>query len=140
MASTRSMRGADVKVYINGQVYSPVTGIRWSSSTGRHAIYGIDQATPFELATADASVKGTVDVIRIRNSGGLEKAGIAAPEQKLLLEKYFSITVVDRITDTVILQIDEAAISDQNWQAVSKGIISGSFSFEGIGWTNEADL
>lgn len=140
MSTAKSLRGADIRVFINGKIYPPVVSFRFSASTGREAIHGIDKSEAQELAPGATTIKGTMEVIRIRASGGLEGAGIAAPERKILQEKYFSLTIIDRVTDTVVLQIDQAAITDQNWQTASKSITTGSFSFEGIGWSNEVDL
>lgn len=140
MASTKALRGADVKVFINGKLYPAVTAIRWSTSSGKHTIYGIDQSTPFEIVSGQCAVRGSFEIVRIRQSGGLQGAGIAAPERKILLEKYFSLTVVDRVTDIVILQIDEASVTDENWQSAARALIQGSFSFEGIAWVNEVDI
>lgn len=138
MAITKSLRGADLRVFINGRIYPWAIAVRWSATTGSHAIGGIDQHTPFELAVGQTTIKGTMDVCRIRNTGGLEGSGIVPTEQNMLLGKYFSLALVDRLSDTVILQIDEAFVTDQNWQTQPRGLLTGAFSFEGIAWTNEA--
>lgn len=140
MSSSITLRGPDVKIYINGQLFSAVTALRFAAATGRHAIIGIDQSTPFELAPGSQKISGSIEVLRIHNSGGLEGAGITAPSSQLLLEKYFSLTVVDRFSNSILLQVDEAAVIDQNWSMVARGLVSGSFTFEGIGWVNEADF
>jgi hypothetical protein len=137
MAIAKTLRGADIKVFINGQLFPPATSLRFSATTGRHAIRGVDSHTPFELASGPAEVKGSIEVLRKRASGGLEGAGVVAPEEKILLERYFSLTVVDRLSDTVVLQIDEAALVDQNWSFPGRGIVTGNFSFEGLSWVNE---
>lgn len=138
MSKPKSLRGADLQVYINGHLFAVATGLRWGADTGRHAIYGIDQYTPFELAPGSTSIKGTIDCVRLRQDGGIEGRGVAAPEEKMLYEKYFSLAVVDRSTDTVVLAIERAAVQSQNWQVNAKGELTGSFGFEGIEWENEA--
>ena len=140
MSMSKTLRGADIRVFINGKIYSSIVSVRWSTSNGMHAIMGIDSSTPFELASSTCSVKGTFEILRIRASGGLEGAGISPPEAAVLLGKYFGLTIVDRLSDTVILQVDEAAVVDQNWTISTRSLMSGSFSFEGIGWTNEVSL
>lgn len=139
MTEPKTLRGADVQLYINGRIFPICTGVRWRSDAGRHAIYGIDQRTPFELAPGQASVKGTVECLRQRQDGGLEGRGITAPERLTLLEKYVSMALVDRSTDTIVFVIDEAAVNGQNWNVNAKGQLAGSFDFEGIAWTNEAE-
>jgi hypothetical protein len=140
MAIVKALRGADIKVFINGRLYPWIVSARWNASYGRHAITGIDQSTPFELPSGACTIKGTFDVLRIRATGGLQGAGIAPPERKVLQERYFSLTIVDRLTDSVILQIDQAAVTEENWQTAAKAILSGSFSYEGMGWVNEVDV
>jgi hypothetical protein len=138
MATSKSMTGAEVKVYINGRIYPYIVSIRWTGSYGRQEIMAIDQNEPAELAPGSTSISGTFDVVRIRNSGGLQGAGIAAPEDKLLLERYFSLVVVDRVSDTTLLKIDNGSVSDESWSVPSRGTITGSVSFKGLGWGNEA--
>lgn len=138
-AVTRTLRGADLQVYINGRLFAVATGVRWTAEDGRHAIYGIDQYTPFELAPGQTTIKGTIDCLRQRLDGGIEGRGIHAPESKIMLEKYFALAIIDRSTDSTVLAIESAAVTSQQWQAVAKGEYTGSFSFEGLGWTSEAE-
>ena len=138
MATNYALRGADVKVYINDKVYAGVTAFKFNSSTGTRPILGIDSGVPYELAPGTQKVTGSMDVVRIRNGGGLEGGGFAALPADILLSKYFSIRVVDRLSDTVIFETPEASIIDQNWSMPTRGISAGSCSFECIGWANEA--
>lgn len=146
MAVFKTIRGADLQVYINGELFAVCTGLRWNTSTGRRAINGIDKMSPFELAPGQTAVKGSIDCLRLRQDGGLEGRGIAAPDlprgtsggSYLLYEKYFALAVVDRSTDTIILAIDNCAVGDQNWNVNAKGMLTGNFSFVGIEWANEA--
>lgn len=139
MAVIKSHNGGDVRVFINGRAYTPVTAIRWTASSSRHEINGIDQSIPFELVTGVCSVNGSLEILRIRDAGGIQGPGIAAPERLILQERYFSLTVIDRISDTVLLQINEASVTDENWQA-GRGQVSGSVGFKGIAWQNDVDL
>lgn len=139
MGQMRTLRGADIQVYVNGKLFAVATGVRWQSDSGRHAIYGIDQITPFELAPGQSHITGAIECVRHRQDGGLEGRGVTAPESKTMLEKYFGLAVVDRSTDTVILAIESAAVSTQNWQVSAKGELTGTFNFEGLGWTNESE-
>lgn len=139
MGQPQVIRGADLQVYINGQLFAVCTGIRWQSDSGRHAIHGIDQQEAFELAPGPVSIRGTIECVRLRQDGGLEGRGVVAPSRMAVLEKYFSLAVVDRSTDTVILAIEKTSAGAQNWGTQGRGILEGSFTFEGIGFTNEAD-
>jgi hypothetical protein len=137
MAGIKTLRGADIQVYINGQPFGVATGVRWQADKGLHSIMGIDQYTAFELAPGAQSIKGTVECLRQRADGGLQGRAVSAPEAQVMLEKYISLALVDRSTDTVILAIEQALVGNESWQVTSKGFLSGSFSFEGLGWTNE---
>lgn len=139
MAQMRTLRGPDIQVYINGKLFAVATGVRWQADPGRHAIYGIDQYTPFELAPGQSRITGAVECVRHRQDGGIEGRGVAAPESQLMLEKYFGLAIVDRSTDTVILAIESAAVGSQNWQVSANGVMTGTFNFEGLGWSNESE-
>lgn len=138
MARQKILRSADLQVYINGQLFAICTGFRFSEDFGRHDIYGIDQDNPFELAPGQSSVSGGIDCVRLRRDGGIEGYGVAAPQSVRLLEKYFSLAVVDRSTDTIIFVVDDAAVTNQTWQVTAKGELTGSFMFKGITWSNES--
>src|SRR3979490_544715 len=110
-------RAADCLVYVNGKIFAYATSVQWSMGYGRRAIYGIDQHTPQELASGQSKVSISVSCVRARLSAGIEGAGIAALEENLLNERYFFLQVVDRITDTVILQVPNCSIDSQSWSA-----------------------
>lgn len=138
MGNSKTIAAANVKVFINGKPFGIATAINWTASVGRHAIFGIDNETPFELAPGQRIIQGRMDVVRIRQSGGLEGAGVMAPDDDIMLEKYIQIVVNDRASDDSILNMPKAAADNQNWVAQSKGVVTGSFSFMGIGWSNDA--
>lgn len=140
MARPKVIRGGDLQVYINGKLFGITTSIHWQTDSGHRSIYGIDQYTPFEIAPGQATVKGAIDCYRLRLDGGLEGRGVLAPESKVLLEKYGSLAVVDRSTDTVILAVSGVIVSGQSWSAGAKGILSGSFNFEGTDWIGETGI
>ncbi len=129
--------GNDLAIYINGNLFGVVSEIRWEQAYGRHAISGIDSVFPFELASGQAVLQGSMSIYRLHNTAGLEGKAIAPRDFKLPRERYFSLQVVDNVTDTVILQCNRAAVSSQSWNAASQQILQGSFSFMGIGWANE---
>lgn len=134
---TKTLRGADIKVYINGRLFKPVVSFAFSLSSGHHAISGIDNMAPFELAPGPTRIKGNMDLLRARMDGGLEGQGVAATHNNILLEKYFTLALIDRVSDSVILYVEDCVIVDQNWNIQSRNIITGQASFEGIGWANE---
>lgn len=137
MGKVKILRAADLQVYINGKLFAVCTGLRWQTNSGHKPIYGIDQITPFEIAPGPSSIRGSIECIRLKGDGGLEGRGVAAPEKYMLLEKYFSLAVLDRSTDIVILAIEDVLVGEQNWNINSRGQLAGAFTFEGLGWENE---
>lgn len=132
-----TVRGNDLSIYINGTLYGVVSEIRWEQSYGRHAVHGIDSVFPFELASGQAMLTGSMSLYRLHNSAGLEGVGVVPRDYKLPRERYFGLQIVDNVTDTVILQCDRAAVMNQSWSTAGQGVLQGSFSFMGVGWANE---
>jgi hypothetical protein len=129
---------AQVVLYINGKPYANVSGFRWESATPPKVIYGLDSGEPYELAPATTRVTGIVQLYRQVGSGGLEGAGVIAPFESLPRSKYFSLSLVERSTDTQIFRADNCWAVSQSWDAPVKGRITGAISFEGLTWSNEA--
>lgn len=137
MAQSLTLHGASAKVYINGQPFGIATSVSFNSDEGTHAIYGIDNDLPIELAPGPSNVTGSITCVRTRLSGGLEGRGITAPLSLMQLQKYFSIDVIDRVTQSIIFSSDRCKLVSQNWQIGAKSVISGNFSFLAINYSNE---
>lgn len=131
------IRGLDCILYINGRIFGVATGINWEASTGAQKRHGIDRHTPFEVLPTQASIRGTVQCLRQHNTAGIEGAGVVPVEDELSGSRYFSLQLVDRQTDTVVLQVLEAACVSQQWSVQARGVMTGSFAFEGLSWSNE---
>ncbi len=129
--------GAKVRLYINGLAFGRVTNFSWQSETPKKAIYGIDSTEPYELAVTTSRITGSISVLRSSGDGGAEGAGIAAPLHDLSKELYFSIALVEILTDTTIFEATRCSMTGQQWGAPAKGLMSGSISFEAIEWNNE---
>ena len=138
MSQSKLQVAAQLKIYINNSLFGRATGFEFSVSPNNKNIYGLDSVEAYELATTVYTVKGRIDCIRISGDGGLEGSGIAAPQSKILYEKYISITIVDRKTDQVVFQCDKAKVTGQTWSASAKRRVEGNFTFEGISWYNES--
>ena len=131
------IRALDCVLYINGKIFGVATGINWNAATGTQSRYGIDQQTPQEILSTQAAINGTVQCLRHHNTAGVEGAGVVPVEGELSRGRYFFLQLVDRQTDTVILQIPKAALVSQQWSVQSRGVMTGSFTFEGVSWSNE---
>lgn len=137
MARARVVVGAHINCYINGQPYGRVIGFTFRSQTPRRALYGIDSMDPFELAVTQTKVGGTMRIVRTVGDGGAEGAGITANFDDLPREKYFTVQLVERGSDTVIFQAELCSVVSQVWDVPSKGIVTGTIDFEAISWNNE---
>lgn len=137
MARSHVVVSARVVCYINGKAYAQVSDFQFNSSTPHKAIYGIDSATPYELAPTQTKVSGQIGLYRIESDGGAEGAGIVPPQAYIQKGKYFTIMLVDRLTDSTLFRADQCVANGQNWNIPNKGIVTGSLQFEGMIWSNE---
>lgn len=137
MALTKTYTGADVKLYINNQLFGISPSFQITIDNGRKATYGVDQIYPFELMLTAYSVKGTAQCYRLKGDGGLEGRGLTLGQNDILFEKYITMSFVDRITDEVIFQFYNVGIINQNWKVANRSLLTGTFSFEAIFWSNE---
>jgi hypothetical protein len=107
------------------------------SDSPRKQIRGIDSNIAYELAPTTSTLTGSLELYRLNNDGGIEGYQITVPFEDLPSEKYFSIQLINRKTDTTIFQADHCSVESQNWQTSAKGIVTGSVSFTAISWQNE---
>lgn len=138
MSNPMVVRGGELKVYVNNNLLGIVTEMSFRSTNNAKPIYGLDSSEPFEIAETVNHVSGQLTVVRLRGDGGMEGRGLMASPAKVHLEKYSTIYVIHRFTDTVIFACDRARLTDQQWSVSAKGIMTGRVSFEGIGWINES--
>jgi hypothetical protein len=137
MAASSTVRAVDLILYINGKVFGVATSMNWEISTGSKAIRGIDQDFPFELAPGSSMVRGSVECMRQHDDAGVEGFGIVAIQDKLSNGRYFSLQLIDRETDSVVLQVLKASLTSQQWRVQAKGVLTGSFSWEALQYSNE---
>ncbi len=138
MARSRLVVGAHVVVYVNNRLFGRVAELDWSSMTPRKAHHTIDTLEAVELMPLSATVNGTIQVYRLHQDGGVEGAGMVAHFQNVAQEKYFSIMVVDRLTDDVLFQSDRCAVTSQHWKN-GRGYVMGTISFDGLLWRNSVE-
>lgn len=138
MAASRLLTGARVILYINGRPYAAVISFKWDSATPKKAIYGLDSGEPYELAPGQTKITGTITLLRTIGDGGAEGAGMVAEFSDVPREKYFTLALVERLTDTQIFRADQCSVTNQGWDIPSKGTVTGSLSFEALTWNNEA--
>lgn len=138
MAASRLLTAARVIAYVNGRPYAAVISVKFDSATPKKAAYGIDSGEPFELMPTTTKIGGTMMLLRTVGDGGPEGNGLVAEFSLVPREKYFTLALVDRLTDTLIFRADQCSVLNQSWDIPAKGLAMGSLSFEALTWNNEA--
>lgn len=136
----KTLVSAGVKCYINGRDIGWVTGVSFESNTPRRAIGGIDTLKPFEIVATAANVTGTISVVKMLGDESLEYHGITSGFNKLNIERYFTLMLVQRTSagaSYTLFRAEECSVERQVWQIQPKQIVVGTFSFQGIEWNND---
>jgi hypothetical protein len=128
---------AQVLLYINGAEYAKVSAFSFSVSTPKKEIRGIDSTDPTEYAVTTQTVTGQMEVYRQPADGGFEGTGIAAPLQYLSQEKYFSLAIVDQLTNATMFSALNCTIENQSWSFQSRALITGTMQFKALTYSNE---
>lgn len=123
--------GAHIKLYINNQVYKTVQSISITVDYGEQPIYGIDSEHAQEIAPTRLSVSGSVQGLRVKNSGGLQAQSIRPLFLDLMASPYISIRIQDRSTGEDILYIPQAKVSQETHQMATKTTYKMNFNFVG---------
>jgi hypothetical protein len=105
----------------------------------RKELRGVDILEPVELVPISLSVHGTLQIYRLHSDGGIEAAGLIATWQKMTKEKYASLMVLDRSTDTVLVQVDKFCVNSQSWRVVPKSFVLGTVSWTGFSYSNDSE-
>lgn len=138
MASSNLITAPKVVVYVNGLPFGQATSFSWNSSTAKQPIYGLDSGEPYEFAPGITKVGGTIGIIRTILDGGTEGLGITTTFDQLPREKYFSLALVEKTSNTMLFRADKCTVQSQSWQIAVKGFLTGSVTFEAFDWKNEA--
>jgi hypothetical protein len=131
MAAPIILTGAHIKLYINNQVYKTVQSISLTVDYGETPIYGIDVGYAQEIAPTRISIKGGVQGLRVKNSGGLQAQSLRPLFVDLLASPYISIRIQDRSTGEDILFIPQAKVTQESHVAATKSTYKMNFNFEG---------
>jgi len=131
--------GHHVKCYINGVLLGYITGMpAWTIDTEYRPALEIDSNIPRELMPGQFRVTGTFTILRGRDTGGLEGAGMVATAKDMLLQKYLNIELVDRLTDQTIFRATQCQVTRQSWTTAPKQLVTGTFNWMGITFENES--
>jgi hypothetical protein len=136
MAKSNLVTSAHAVCYINNIPFARCCGLSFDIASPKKPIHGVDVLEPVELIPIGLSVNGTIQVYRMRDDGGTEVAGLQATWAKMTRGKYFSLMVLDRSTDNVIIQVDKCDVTNQSWHVTPKTLVTGTIAFTGFGYSN----
>lgn len=114
MAATYTLTGSHIKLYINGTLYKNVQGVSLTIDYGEKPIYGIDCPYPQEIAPGQVMLNGSISGIRLKNSGGLQGAGMRPLFQDIAASPYISIRIQDRQSMEDIIFIPNAKVTRES--------------------------
>lgn len=123
--------GAHIKMYINNKVYKVTQSVTISVDYGESETYGIDASYPQEITPGKVSVKGSVQGLRVRYSGGLQADSIRPLWTDMMASPYISIRIQDRSTGEDILFIPNAKVIKEDHVMAIKGTYKLNFQFIG---------
>lgn len=133
-----TLAGAHCKMYVNGQPFARVATFSFTATTTHRDISVVDTLDSYELAPTGTKVLGQMVIYRLHKDGGAEGAGMKAPPPDLARQKYFSLLLLDRLTDTVVFRADQCVVQSETWN-FAKGLVTGTVSIQGQTWGNEVE-
>jgi hypothetical protein len=137
MSRAKVIVGAGVILYVNGKPYGRVSAFSFSSSTSRKSQYGLDSLEPFELSPTVTKISGQISLYRTIGDAGAEGASMTVSYEELPREKYFSVQLVERLSDTTIFDARYCSLESQTWSVSQHGIMTGQIEFEALDFNNE---
>jgi len=131
MAQALVLSGANIKLYVNNQVYNVVQSVSFSIDYGETEIYGIDAAYAQEIAPTKVTVKGSVNGLRLKLSGGLQAKNMRPLFQDLAASPYISLRITDRYSGEDIIFIPNAKVTRETHTIAGKSTYKLNFDFAG---------
>ncbi len=131
MSQAVVLTGANIKLYVNNKVYKEVQSITLNVDYGESEIYGIDSAYPQEIAPTKVVVRGSVQGIRVKMSGGLQGSNMRPLFQDIMASPYISIRIQDRQTQEDIVFIPNAKVTKETHSMQTKATYKLNFDFIG---------
>jgi hypothetical protein len=137
MPRPRIVTGARVLCYINSILIGRVTSFSWNSLTPNKEARGVDVPYALELMPTTVGVSFTIALLRTIADGGAQGAGVTVPQNVISKQKYFTIVLTERETDTTLFRADYCMADSETWAAVAKTVMAGSVTARGVTWTND---
>ena len=137
MPRATTVVSAGVYLALNGKKYAPVSAFSWAPSVATRTIHGIDSLLPFELVPGATRCTGRITIWRTIGGAGAEGAGMAALQSEIHRQKYFTLQLIERGSDTVLFEGRYSTWTAQSWTAAEKGRVVGVLDFESLDFSNE---
>ncbi len=131
MAQMVVLTAPNIFLYINNVLYNEVQSLNFTVDYAENPIYGIDAPYPQEIALTRISVTGSVQGIRIKNSGGLQGKNMRPLFQDVAASPYISLRIHDRSSGEDILFIPNAKVTRESHSVVTKTTYKLNFDFTG---------
>lgn len=131
MAQSFVLTGAHIKLYVNNKLYKVTQSISFTVDYGETEIYGIDAPYAQEIAATRISVRGNVNGVRIKQSGGIQADNLRPLFTDIGASPYISLRIQDRSTGEDIIFIPNAKVTRESHSIVTKQTYKLNFEFVG---------
>lgn len=132
MAQSLVLTGAHIKLYINNQLYKIVQSINFTVDYGENEIRGIDSPWAQEIAPGVCSVRGSIQGLRLKMSGGLQGSNMRPVFTDIASSPYISIRIQDRSTGEDIILIPNAKVVRETHSIATKSTYKLNLEFSGL--------
>jgi len=126
------LTGPNINLYINNTLYKEVQSVSFVVDYGEQPIFGIDSPYAQEIAVTKITVSGSVQGIRVKDSGGLQAKNIRSLFGDVAASPYISLRISDRISSEDILFIPAAKVVKESHAIATKSSYKLSFDFVGL--------
>lgn len=126
------LTGAHIKVYVNNKLYKVAQAVSFDIDYGEVEIYGIDAPYAQEIAGTKVTVRGRIQGLRLKYSGGIQGSDLRPLFTDTAASPYISIRIQDRQSGEDIIFIPQAKISKESHQVGTKSTYKLNFDFTGI--------
>jgi len=116
-----SLVGAHIKIYANNKLLKEVQSLNFTIDYGETAIRGIDSPWPQEIAGGAITISGTLQLMRQKNSNGIQEKNMRPSFKDQASSPYISLRVENKATNTDIMYFPMAKVVSESHQAAAKG-------------------
>lgn len=131
------LSGADALIFINGKGYGLASSQNIQINTPLMPSQTIDTHLPHEFMPSQGLVKVVFTVYRAITQGDWEGYRLASPMNQLPTQTPISIKVVNRKTQTVLWQFDNAVVERQTWAIMAQRLVQGEISLSARAISND---